>query len=851
MAKLTGQTIAASYDQLLIVDHADGISSSLQAVESADTGGSASALQISTVAAAIDNPTTSSATQGGKLTLFSDDGAALGDTHRLGVLEFSAAEDSSSTITIGARIEAIADAAWSASENGADMVFYTTDGNASESEVLRLTADNLVGIGISEPTNPVEIAIGASDESLKLSCFSTTAGHAPALMLVKSDHASIGTLGATNAGETLGAISANGVNSSGNLKSAAIIKFQGDAGPDADSVPGRILFMTSDLDDVGSPTERMRIDDAGQVGINTTGPAALLDVSTASNAEKTATAIVRTTADANPAYANLQFHSGAGVLNQISGKQMSSQAHGSLFFYGRNGDSAALEEVMQMQYDGMVGIGDGIVVSAHLDVEDSSITGVTNTDYFGITSTHTITGGNFDINDQFSGIRNLTTFNHNGSLVGNFHGMINNTTATETSDGESGEMIGFGNTTQVGAGGAVDFGNIWGIYNLVDWNGASGTVVDVNLYGQQTTCDIESGGTISGYVLGTQIVIDSDTNPGGQVHALNLNLDTNGDYFIVAYDDVENSDRFTVSMNGTVTSEGAGNHSTGMDYAEYFESKDGSVIPIGTTVKLDDGKIVSCEEGDTPIGVVRPVNSSATIGGGQVFHWKDQFERDDYGEKIYEDYTLTKWIVEVDQAEYVERKGLDTGYKDMQNLYSQVEGSKAIPAKDAVIQQKTVDEEVEEEVTTTELVDGKYVQKTETVTKTVKVPQYDEEDLYDEDGEVIGKHQVPIMETVEEAVAAVDAVAATYFREHKYHSDRIPDGLTVPDDAEIITPAKQRQKLNPDYDPDREYESREERDEWHIVGLLGQIPTTKGRPVADNWIKMKDVSDTVEMYFVK
>jgi hypothetical protein len=147
MGKLTGQTIADSYDQLLIVDHADGISSSLQAVESADTGGSASALQISTVAAAIDNPTTSSATQGGKLTLISDDGAALGDTHRLGVIEFSAAEDSSSTITIGARIEAIADAAWSASENGADMVFYTTDGNATEGEVMRLTAEGSVESG--------------------------------------------------------------------------------------------------------------------------------------------------------------------------------------------------------------------------------------------------------------------------------------------------------------------------------------------------------------------------------------------------------------------------------------------------------------------------------------------------------------------------------------------------------------------------------------------------------------------------------------------------------------------------------------------------------------------------------
>ena len=48
MGKLTGQTIAASYDQLLIVDDANGISGSLQAIESADTDGSASSLKIST-----------------------------------------------------------------------------------------------------------------------------------------------------------------------------------------------------------------------------------------------------------------------------------------------------------------------------------------------------------------------------------------------------------------------------------------------------------------------------------------------------------------------------------------------------------------------------------------------------------------------------------------------------------------------------------------------------------------------------------------------------------------------------------------------------------------------------------
>ena len=45
--------------------------------------------------------------------------------------------------------------------------------------------------------------------------------------------------------------------------------------------------------------------------------------------------------------------------------------------------------------------------------------------------------------------------------------------------------------------------------------------------------------------------------------------------------------------------------------------------------------------------------------------------------------------------------------------------------------------------------------------------------------------------------------------------------------------------------------SEEERDEWNIIGLLGQVPINKGQPLASNWIKMRDVSATVEMYFIK
>ena len=60
-----------------------------------------------------------------------------------------------------------------------------------------------------------------------------------------------------------------------------------------------------------------------------------------------------------------------------------------------------------------------------------------------------------------------------------------------------------------------------------------------------------------------------------------------------------------------------------------------------------------------------------------------------------------------------------------------------------------------------------------------------------------------------------------------------------------------RRKLNPKYTSSLTYVSREDRDEWNIVGLLGQIPVTKGQPTGSQWVKMRDISDTVELWYVK
>ena len=89
-----------------------------------------------------------------------------------------------------------------------------------------------------------------------------------------------------------------------------------------------------------------------------------------------------------------------------------------------------------------------------------------------------------------------------------------------------------------------------------------------------------------------------------------------------------------------------------------------------------------------------------------------------------------------------------------------------------------------------------------------------------------------------------------------YESDNIPSDVTVPDDAETNTHDEngvkfQRRALNPDFNASLTYEPREDRDEWVIVGLIGQVQILDGQPTNDRWIKMRDISDTVEEWYIR
>ena len=223
-----------------------------------------------------------------------------------------------------------------------------------------------------------------------------------------------------------------------------------------------------------------------------------------------------------------------------------------------------------------------------------------------------------------------------------------------------------------------------------------------------------------------------------QIHMYDVNTATirmyTNAYDLRWYDDVNDDNIMQLSQNGDLNIDG--NYSNnGVDYAEYFESTDGKVIAVGTTVVLENGKVRAATDSETPIGVIRPKTSGTSVTGGvNQFKWQGKYLVDDYDGQLVESAVHCTWT-------------------DSDRVHQQC------------------------------------------------------------------------------------------------WKDRPPTGVTIPEDAEETT--MERPKLNPDFDESKTYVPRSERDEWNCVGLLGQIPITKGQPTSSNWIKMKDKTSTVELWLVK
>jgi hypothetical protein len=123
-----------------------------------------------------------------------------------------------------------------------------------------------------------KVQIEAVDGSASLQVINNASSAAgPVLFLGKSRGGSLGSNTVVQSGDTLGSIQFAGADGSDLDSGAATISCAVDGTPGTNDMPGRLVFSTT-ADGASSPTERMRITNAGRIGINVTGPTFLLEL---------------------------------------------------------------------------------------------------------------------------------------------------------------------------------------------------------------------------------------------------------------------------------------------------------------------------------------------------------------------------------------------------------------------------------------------------------------------------------------------------------------------------------------------------------------------------------------------
>lgn len=165
----------------------------------------------------------------------------------------------------------------------ADTISFETAG----SERIRIDSNGRLLIGETTADTDLGryvqvIGQGFSDSGTQYARLAADV-HGPGIDFLKSRNATWGSHTIVQNGDNLGNIyfrADDGVNYSG---SGVIIRAEIDGTPGSDDLPGRLILMTS-ADGSDQPTERVRINSVGKVGINSTAPDGMLAIEHTSSA---------------------------------------------------------------------------------------------------------------------------------------------------------------------------------------------------------------------------------------------------------------------------------------------------------------------------------------------------------------------------------------------------------------------------------------------------------------------------------------------------------------------------------------------------------------------------------------
>jgi len=151
-----------------------------------------------------------------------------------------------------------------------------TSGNLIQGNTASITVPNYAGTA----SNPLLQSVGTASSGngyvgYNLAMYNNSTAGA-GIIAIKSRNGTVGSHTVVNSGDKLFAITGMGSDGSSYIRGADI-SYEVDGAPASGSMPGRLTFSTT-ASGSSTPTERVRIDNAGNVGIGVTSPTNKLQV---------------------------------------------------------------------------------------------------------------------------------------------------------------------------------------------------------------------------------------------------------------------------------------------------------------------------------------------------------------------------------------------------------------------------------------------------------------------------------------------------------------------------------------------------------------------------------------------